>query len=124
MLPDRGMTFPLEKQQAEDEKAPLGVCGVRMMAGRSHRWELQRRNAAGVAEGFVMTLPVTSCGCSSKVDLWTIHLSSKMGSNFLSRVMTLIICQISNVYSCSQVVLKHHDISLNSRRRKTSHFSS
>lgn len=37
MLPDRGMTFPLEKQQVEDEKAPLCVCGVRMMAGCSHR---------------------------------------------------------------------------------------
>lgn len=101
MLPDRGMTLPLEKQQAEDEKAPLSVCGVRMMAGRSHRWELQRRNAAGVAEGFVMTLPVTSCGCSSKVDLWTIHLSSKMGSNFLSRVMTLIICQHDDIDNMS-----------------------
>ncbi|XP_031451725.1 WAS/WASL-interacting protein family member 1-like [Phasianus colchicus] len=37
VLPDRGMTFPLKKQQAEGEKAPLCVCGVRMMAGRSHR---------------------------------------------------------------------------------------
>lgn len=50
------MTFPLEKQQAEDEKAPLCACGDRMMAGVRIA-ELRHRNAAGIAGGLVMTLP-------------------------------------------------------------------